>query len=47
MQISGQPTGDLTYSDVFLIPRRSAVGSRFAVDLAPGDEQVTLELRLE
>ena len=37
MQISGQPTGDLTYSDVFLIPRRSAVGSRFAVDLAPGD----------
>ncbi len=37
MQISGQPTGDLTYSDVFLIPRRSAVGSRFAVDLAPSD----------
>ncbi|WP_416446312.1 GuaB1 family IMP dehydrogenase-related protein [Leucobacter sp. HNU] len=37
MQISGQPTGDLTYSDVFLIPRRSAVGSRFAVALAPGD----------
>lgn len=29
--------GDLTYSDVFLVPQRSAVPSRSAVDLAPGD----------
>lgn len=28
---------DLTYSDVFLVPRRSAVTSRLQVDLAPGD----------
>lgn len=28
---------DLTYSDVFLVPRRSAVSSRLDVDLAPGD----------
>jgi IMP dehydrogenase len=32
-----QPTVDLTYSDVFLVPRRSAVTSRLDVDLAPGD----------
>ncbi|MHB1172868.1 MAG: IMP dehydrogenase, partial [Lacisediminihabitans sp.] len=31
------PEHDLTYSDVFLIPRRSAVGSRLSVSLAPGD----------
>ncbi|KAA9130082.1 GMP reductase [Microbacterium caowuchunii] len=31
------PALDLTYSDVFLIPRRSAVGSRLDVDLSPGD----------
>ena len=31
------PTYDLTYSDVFLAPRRSAVGSRLGVDLAPTD----------
>ncbi|GAA1582198.1 IMP dehydrogenase [Leucobacter aridicollis] len=35
--IGAQPTLDLTYSDVFLVPRRSAVGSRLAVDLAPTD----------
>jgi len=28
---------DLTYSDVFLVPRRSSVTSRLQVDLAPGD----------
>ncbi len=32
-----RPTVDLTYSDVFLVPRRSAVASRLEVDLAPGD----------
>ncbi|WP_345801959.1 GuaB1 family IMP dehydrogenase-related protein [Microbacterium sp. AZCO] len=32
-----QPDVDLTYSDVFLVPRRSAVTSRLDVDLAPGD----------
>lgn len=31
------PTTDLTYSDVFLVPSRSAIGSRNDVDLAPGD----------
>lgn len=38
MKFSGeQPAMDLAYSDVFLIPRRSAVPSRLAVDLAPDD----------
>lgn len=38
MQFSGaRPQVDLTYSDVFLVPRRSAVTSRLDVDLAPGD----------
>ncbi|RLK47701.1 GuaB1 family IMP dehydrogenase-related protein [Microbacterium telephonicum] len=38
MQFSGAlPTVDLTYSDVFLVPRRSAVTSRLDVDLSPGD----------
>ncbi|MHC9045079.1 GMP reductase [Microbacterium saperdae] len=38
MEFSGeQPTVDLTYSDVFLVPRRSAVTSRLQVDLAPQD----------
>jgi len=38
MEFSGaQPTVDLTYSDVFLVPRRSAVTSRLQVDLAPLD----------
>jgi IMP dehydrogenase len=31
------PQHDLTYSDVFLVPSRSSVGSRMAVSLAPGD----------
>lgn len=31
------PQHDLTYSDVFLVPRRSAVGSRLSVSLATGD----------
>lgn len=35
--IGAQPTVDLTYSDVFLVPRHSDVGSRLKVDLAPGD----------
>lgn len=35
--IGAQPALDLTYSDVFLVPRRSAVTSRLAVDLAPSD----------
>ncbi|MBO0984834.1 IMP dehydrogenase, partial [Rathayibacter sp. SD072] len=33
----GTPTGDLTYSDVFLVPGRSSVTSRLDVSLAPGD----------
>ncbi|MFU0805330.1 MAG: GuaB1 family IMP dehydrogenase-related protein [Pseudoclavibacter caeni] len=32
-----QPQYDLTYSDVFLIPSRSAVGSRLRVDLSTDD----------
>ncbi|WP_439591833.1 GuaB1 family IMP dehydrogenase-related protein [Microbacterium sp.] len=32
-----RPEVDLTYSDVFLVPRRSAVTSRLDVDLSPGD----------
>lgn len=35
--IGSQPSVDLTYSDVFLVPRHSDVGSRLRVDLAPGD----------
>ena len=31
------PTHDLTYSDVFLVPSRSAVSSRLDVSLAPND----------
>ncbi|MGH3438857.1 MAG: GuaB1 family IMP dehydrogenase-related protein [Sciscionella sp.] len=31
------PANDLTYNDVFLVPRRSDVASRFDVDLAPAD----------
>ncbi|WP_194397845.1 GuaB1 family IMP dehydrogenase-related protein [Microbacterium atlanticum] len=38
MEFYGEaPDVDLTYSDVFLVPRRSAVASRLDVDLAPGD----------
>ncbi|MFC0042574.1 GuaB1 family IMP dehydrogenase-related protein [Actinomadura rayongensis] len=32
-----RPAHDLTYNDVFMVPRRSAVGSRLEVDLASGD----------
>ncbi|MFC6326383.1 GuaB1 family IMP dehydrogenase-related protein [Microbacterium koreense] len=32
-----QPNVDLTYSDVFLVPRRSSITSRLDVDLSPGD----------
>jgi len=31
------PTGDLTYNDVFLVPSRSSVSSRFDVDLTTPD----------
>jgi len=38
MQFSGErPLVDLTYSDVFLVPRHSAVTSRLDVDLSPRD----------
>lgn len=38
MQFSGErPHVDLTYSDVFLVPRRSQITSRLDVDLAPRD----------
>ncbi|KQZ82133.1 inosine-5-monophosphate dehydrogenase [Microbacterium sp. Root166] len=32
-----QPDVDLTYSDVFLVPRRSSITSRLDVDLSPAD----------
>ncbi len=35
--IGAMPTVDLTYSDVFLVPRHSAIRSRLDVALAPGD----------
>ena len=35
--LSEQPPYDLTYSDVFMVPRRSAVGSRLDVDLTSTD----------
>lgn len=35
--IGAMPAVDLTYSDVFLVPRRSAVRSRLDVELAPHD----------
>ncbi|MCD6639201.1 MAG: GuaB1 family IMP dehydrogenase-related protein [Nocardioides sp.] len=31
------PPHDLTYDDVFMVPRHSGVGSRFDVDLSPSD----------
>ncbi|MCB1299196.1 MAG: GuaB1 family IMP dehydrogenase-related protein [Microthrixaceae bacterium] len=38
MEFSGvRPQVDLTYSDVFLVPRRSDKASRLDVDLTPGD----------
>ena len=35
--VSPPPPYDLTYSDVFMVPRRSAVSSRLDVDLASTD----------
>jgi IMP dehydrogenase len=35
--LTGQPAHDLTYNDVFMVPNRSAVGSRLDVDLATRD----------
>ncbi|MDF2711993.1 MAG: GuaB1 family dehydrogenase-related protein, partial [Nonomuraea muscovyensis] len=32
-----QPHHDLTYSDVFMVPSRSSVGSRLSVDLSTRD----------
>ena len=38
MRFLDEPHGhDLTYSDVFLVPSRSDVTSRFGTDLAPND----------
>jgi IMP dehydrogenase len=38
MEFYGEaPDVDLTYSDVFLVPRRSSITSRLDVDLSPGD----------
>jgi IMP dehydrogenase len=37
MRFISQPTTDLTYSDVFLVPSRSEVVSRLDVDLSSGD----------
>ncbi len=38
MEFYGEmPNVDLTYSDVFLVPRKSAITSRLDVDLSPGD----------
>ncbi|WP_244671471.1 IMP dehydrogenase, partial [Actinomyces succiniciruminis] len=36
-----QPTFDLTYDDVFMVPSRSAVGSRTGVDLTTDDASGT------
>ena len=38
---SAKPSYDLTYNDVFLVPSRSAIGSRFDVDLASSDHTGT------
>jgi IMP dehydrogenase len=35
--LTGSPSHDLTYSDVFMMPRRSAVSSRLDVDLTSAD----------
>ncbi|WP_253890463.1 GuaB1 family IMP dehydrogenase-related protein [Actinokineospora diospyrosa] len=35
--LAGEPAHDLTYDDVFLVPGRSAITSRFDVDLATHD----------
>ena len=39
--LNDQPTYDLTYSDVFMAPNRSSVGSRMNVDLASTDGLAT------
>ena len=39
------PGHDLTYSDVFMVPGQSSVGSRFTVDLTTADERTMTELR--
>lgn len=36
--IGAMPSVDLTYSDVFLVPRHSDVGSRLGVELSPTDD---------
>ena len=36
--INGRPQYELTYSDVFLIPGRSEIESRFEVDITPRDD---------
>ncbi|ALV45965.1 IMP dehydrogenase [Arthrobacter alpinus] len=41
MRFLNQPTTDLTYSDVFLIPSHSTVTSRLDVDLSSGDSTGT------
>ena len=35
--VGGRPAHDLTYDDVFMVPRRSAVASRYDVDLSTND----------
>lgn len=35
--LTGKPSYDLTYDDVFMAPRRSSVTSRLDVDLTSGD----------
>jgi len=35
--LNSPPTHDLTYDDVFMVPRRSSVSSRYDVDLASAD----------
>ncbi|MBL1067251.1 GuaB1 family IMP dehydrogenase-related protein [Streptomyces sp. 7-21] len=35
--LNAPPPYDLTYDDVFMVPRRSAVGSRYSVDLRTSD----------
>ncbi len=37
MEFLSAPAHDLTYSDVFLVPSRSGIGSRLDVDLTTGD----------
>ncbi|NKX52894.1 GuaB1 family IMP dehydrogenase-related protein, partial [Arthrobacter deserti] len=37
MRFLNEPSTDLTYADVFLVPSRSEVVSRLDVDLAPQD----------